>query len=104
MEEVEPEDDRPRYMAIQVVLLDCTPANYDHDDGEPASIVTVGRKCCIEPLVFNMQDSRRLVAKLLVALATYEDKFAQKLLDENFGSDQRGNFQWPCNDRGSFDR
>ena len=88
-------EERPEFHAIKVVLMNCTPANYDHADGEPASVVTIARRDLIEPLVFNMDDTRKLVTKLLVSLATYEDKHAQKVLDALFPADKDMNLVWP---------
>ena len=91
----ETEEERPEFFAIQVSLMNCTPGNYDHAEGDPASIVTIARKDTIEPLVFSMDDTKALVTKLLVSLATYDDTFAQKLLDDNFSADDDGNFVYP---------
>lgn len=77
-------EERPEYYGIVVQLLHGVPAHYDHPDGEPASIVAIGRKGLIEPLVFSTRDTQRLVAALLVSLATANDEFAQKVLDGNF--------------------
>lgn len=96
------QDERPEFYAIAVSLMNCTPGNYDHQDGEPATIVTVARKDSIEPLVFSLDDTRSLVTKLLVSLATYDDEFAQQLLDNNFGADDDGNFVWPDPDMESY--
>ena len=49
----------------------------------------------IESQVYDLNDARTLVAKVLVALATYEDKLAQKLLDDHFVSDDDGQYIWP---------
>jgi hypothetical protein len=32
---------------------------------------------------------------MLVALATYDDRFAQKLLDDHFRTGHEGNYLWP---------
>ena len=95
MIEVDQKEERPEYYAIAVTLLHCTAANYEHAKGERACIVTIGRKAVIEPLVFSMDDSRKLVTRLLVALATNKDEFARKLLDDNFPTDEEHDFRWP---------
>lgn len=91
----DPKDERPEFYAFPITLMSCTPGNYDHADGERAIIVTVAKKDSIEPLVLNIRDTRKLVTGLLVSLATYEDQFAQKLLDGHFPDDGDGNFVWP---------
>ncbi|HEX8911945.1 MAG TPA: hypothetical protein VF796_06265 [Humisphaera sp.] len=88
-------EERPEFYAIRAVLMSCTPVNYDGPKGEPASVVTIARKDAIEPLVFSMDDTRKLVTKLLVSLATYGDEHAEKVLDEMFPADSEGNFIWP---------
>lgn len=88
-------DERPEYYAMVVHLLHCAPANSEWAEGEPASVVMIGRKTAIEALVFSMRDSQTLVVKLLVALATSEDKFANQLLD-HFPGDEEGEFCWPA--------
>lgn len=86
---------RPEYMVTKAYLMKSAPGNFDHANGEPAAIVTIGRKSSIEPLAFNMADTRKLALALLVTLATYEDLFARKLLDENFPTKDSGEFKWP---------
>jgi hypothetical protein len=90
--------ERPEYYAIEVRLLDCKPGNMDDPNGEPCTIVTISRGCdgdVIEPLLFAQHDARELITKALVALATCEDEFAQKLLGSNFNADDNGDFIWP---------
>lgn len=95
--------ERPEFWASNVVLLNCMPGNYDGAKGEPAVIVTVGtRSGDVSPLVLNLDDSQKLVAKLLVALATNDDKFAQFLLDKHFAADAKGHFKWPDRPYGSL--
>jgi hypothetical protein len=95
--EDEVEIDRPEYYAVKVRLMDCKPGNYEHATGIPATIVTISRSRgdLIEPLVFPISDTRELITKALVALATNHDDFAQKLLDDHFGADDEGHFMWP---------
>jgi hypothetical protein len=88
--------ERPEFHATEVSLMSVIPGNYDHAEGEKAVIVTMGKKdMSIEQFVFSMDDGRTLVTKVLVALATYDDEFAQKLLDDHFTADNDGNFVWP---------
>jgi hypothetical protein len=98
MENKDPWEKRPEYYAAPVALMSAGPANFDHADGEPAAVVTIARKDIIEPLVFNMADTRKLATALLVTLATYDDEFAKKLLDNNFPAGDDGNFEWPKED------
>ena len=92
----DPGEERPTFHAVPVVVLNYMPCNYDHEDGEPASVLTVARQnLCIEPLVFSTGDTRKLITGALITLASYDDAFAQKLLDDHFAADSDGNFQWP---------
>lgn len=88
--------ERAEFYARNVWVLNCTPGNCDHAEGEPASIITLARVKDgeINPWVISMRDSRLLVVKLLVALATYDDEFAQRLLDQ-FQGDEEGDYKWP---------
>ena len=62
----------------------------------PPSILTLAKKdMCIESLVFSVADTKKLIVKALVTLGTYDDPFAQKLLDNYFSADEDGNFDWP---------
>lgn len=92
---IEHDEERQYFHGIVVTLLNCQPGNYDHAKGEPNSIVTIARKNTIEPLLFTLDDTKKLVAKLLVSLATYDDVLAQRLLDDHFSGDDDGNFVWP---------
>ncbi len=85
----------PEFHVVVVHLMDCAPGNFDRPDGTAATIVTIARGHMIEPLVFSLDDSRRLATKLLVSLATAENQFARKLLDEHFGANADGYFIWP---------
>lgn len=90
-------EERPEYYALPVVVLNYTPGNYDHAAGDPASILTIAKRdMSIESLVFTMSDTKRLVARALVTLATYHDPLAEKLLDDCFEGDDDGNFVWPA--------
>lgn len=89
--------ERPEFLARNVSVLNCTPGNCHHADGEPASIITLGHVLNdeINPWVISMHDSRLLVVSLLVVLATNDDDFAQRLLDQHFPADEDGTFKWP---------
>lgn len=91
------EDERAEFYVRTVSVMDCTPGNYDHAAGEPASIITLGniKSGEINPWALSMRDSRLLAVKLLVALATNHDKFAQRVLDEQFAANEEGEFVWP---------
>jgi hypothetical protein len=75
--------------------MNLAPGNLDHAEGEEIVIITIARGADIEPLVFSMDDAKLMAAKLLVAMATNGDEFAQKLLDDNFPADDDGFFIWP---------
>lgn len=87
--------ERPEYHAVEVCLMDCKPGNFDDATGESCTIVTISREDLIEPLVFRMQDARKLITKALIALATCEDDFAQKVLGDHFDADDDGSYIWP---------
>lgn len=92
----DPGEERPEFHAASVHILNYTPGNYDHADGEPASILTIARRnMTIEPLVFSTADTKKLITKALVTLATYDDPLAQKVLDKYFDADDEGDFHWP---------
>lgn len=96
LDEDESPDERPEYYAVEVCLLDCAPGNFDHATGAPASVVTIGKNdMSVEPLVFTIEDTKNLAVKALVSLATYDDRFAQRLLDDFFAADDQGRFIWP---------
>lgn len=93
---VDDSEQRPEYHAVPVVVLNYAPANCDHADGEPASTLSIaGTDGSIQPLVFSIQDTRKLVTRALITLATYDDPLAEKMLDKFFESDDEGNFCWP---------
>jgi hypothetical protein len=71
------------------------PANYDHDNGEPSTVITLAHVDDIEPIVLSLDDSRRLAAQLLVALFTNDDEFAKKVLEAHFPHDKDGHYHWP---------
>lgn len=89
------EDERAKFYTTEVTLMNCTPGNYDHPEGEPNAIVTVARPDSIEPMTFKLGDVRTLATRLLVVLATYDDAFAKTLLADSFSSDDEGNYIWP---------
>lgn len=92
------ETERPEFNAMPVNVLnimDVTSGNMDHADGAPIVILTLARGGYIEPLAFPLAEARFVVAKLLIALATYNDAFAQKLLDDNFPANDHDEFIWP---------
>lgn len=89
-------EERPVFNAVAVTVMNYTPGNFDHAEGDPASILTVARTdMTIEPLAFSTGDTKTLITKALVTLATYDDPVAQKLLDKYFDADDEGNFRWP---------
>lgn len=79
----------------KVRAMEVSPGNYEHEEGDPAVAVTIGRGDEIEALVFPIDDARMIVTRMLVSLATYDDAFAQKLLDDHFAGDDDDNFIWP---------
>jgi hypothetical protein len=93
----EPVVERPEFYARNVSVLNCTGGNFDHAEGEPASIITLSRVMDgeISPWAISIRDSKLLAVKLLIALATNDDAFAQHLLDQHFPADEEGDFIWP---------
>ncbi|CAN5530081.1 hypothetical protein BH09PLA1_BH09PLA1_25140 [soil metagenome] len=89
------EGERPEYRAAKTRVMEVTAGNYDHAEGERAIVVTIARGHYIQPLVFPIDDAKQLVAQALVALATYDDVFAQRLLDDNFAADANDDFIGP---------
>lgn len=90
-------EERPVFNAVPAVVMSYMPGNVDHADGDPASILTIAKTdMSIEPLLFGLDDTKKLITRALVTLASYDDAFAQKLLDEHFDADNEGNFIWPC--------
>jgi hypothetical protein len=89
--------ERPEYYSRHVRIMHCAPVNLDHAGGEPATGITIGhnRSGDVSQWVISLADTRLLVAKMLVSLATSEDKLAQKLLDDYFSADEDGEFVWP---------
>ena len=87
--------ERIEYVVAKVTLLESGPSRFDHDKGEPAAVLTIGRRDSIEALAFDMADARMLATAMLITLATYGDEFARKLLDGNFPADDEGKFKWP---------
>ncbi len=89
------EEQRPEFRAEYVSLLDCKAGNLHAADGAPVTIVTIAHGIRVEPLTFSERDSQRLALRTLVALATNEDEFAQKVLSELFPCDDNGHYHWP---------
>lgn len=83
------------FFATTAEVLDCTPGNFGHAEGKNIAILTIARGDEIEQIAIPIQDAKIVVTKMLIALATYEDQFAQMLLDYNFSADGEGNFKWP---------
>src|SRR5688500_15885079 len=93
-DEMDEETERPEFHATIVSLMDVTPGNYDHAEGEEALIVTTMKNdLSVENMAFSLDDARVLVTKSLISLAI-NDALAQKLLDDHFSVDD-GNFVWP---------
>ena len=89
-------DEPLSYFTQAVTVLACVPSYSDLDRSKPSVTITVGRLLSgIEPLTTGVADARLLATKLLVALATHDDEFAQNLLDTNFAVDRDGHFIWP---------
>jgi hypothetical protein len=77
-----------------------SPGNIGHGQGKQCAVVTIGKRDgSIGSQVYALKDARRLATRLLVALATYDDELADKLLHEHFVSDGDGQYLWP---EGSF--
>lgn len=91
----ETDAERPVYNAEVVRVMEVSQGNFHHDHGPPAVVMTISRGDEIEPLAFPVQDARSIVTRLLVALATYDDAFALRLLDDHFSYDKDGEFMWP---------
>jgi hypothetical protein len=90
---------RPTFKSEGVALLDCTPGNYD-GNGDPATIITVisNHTGEVQPLVIDLNDTRKLTVRLLASLNTADDEFAARLLMQMFPHDQSGRFHWPSSE------
>lgn len=93
-------NERTTFRSKDVTLLTCKPGNFDHADGEPATIITVMGNSTgdIEPLVINLADTRTLIVNLLGSLWTNDDEFAGDVLRAMFPCDDDGYFHWPSVD------
>lgn len=96
------DEERPVFNAVTARAMEVSPGNRHHDEGEQVVIMTIAKGIEIEPLVFPIDDAKLVVTKMLVALATYEDSFAQKLLDDHFPPDADDEFTWPREPYQSF--
>ncbi|CAN5407485.1 hypothetical protein BH09PLA1_BH09PLA1_01460 [soil metagenome] len=92
------DDERPEFRAVISRLLEMIPGNYDHNEGAEAVIMTVAHGDDIEPMAFPLDDARNIVTDALVALATCDDAFAQRLLNDHFAGNDEGDFVWPRQD------
>lgn len=89
-------EDRPEFYATKVRAMEVTPANIGHAKGNPCVVLTVGKPdLSVEQMVFPIMDAKLIAAKMLVALATYDDELAQKILKEHFVGDENGEYVWP---------
>ncbi len=96
----EKDEERPEFYAAEIGLLDMIPGNFDHGEGDQALVITVMRSdMSVEQLALTIAEARTIATKALVALATYEDELAKRLLAEHFTTNRDGSFLWP----GSFD-
>ena len=95
MKESAEETDRPEYGVRLVRIMHCEPANFEHAEGDEAVVQTVACGSTIENQAFTIRDAKVIITRMLVALATYDDGFAQKLLDDHFRTDYQGNYLWP---------
>src|SRR4051794_37725080 len=89
------DNERPEFKAADARVMDVISGNFEHDAGEPAVIVTIAMGDHIEPLAFPVEEAKKFICKGLVALATMNDVFAQKLLDDHFPADNDAQFIWP---------
>lgn len=95
-DETKEASERPEFYSYEVSLMNVIPGNFDHAEGEEAVVVTLGKRdMSIESQVYSLRDARSLVAQVLVALASMNDRFAGALLDNHFSADADGNFVWP---------
>ncbi len=95
-DEKDDESERPEFYAAVIGLMDMTPGNFDHAEGDPGLVMTVMRKdMSVEQMAFTIAEARTIATKTLVALATYEDTFAKRLLEDHFSTDREGTFVWP---------
>ena len=79
--------DEPIAQMLKVVeLLDCVAGRADDSTkGEPIAIITMGHRKEVEtPLMLRLRDSKSLVIKLLIVLATHGDAVAQNIMENQF--------------------
>lgn len=89
-------NERNVFKAREVHVMSCTPANLDHDDGEPATIFVLGRENGdIEQCVIGLRDSRFLALSLLISLYSSDDPFAARVLEQMFPVAVDGQYCWP---------
>jgi hypothetical protein len=83
------------FKSKEVTLMHCTPGNYDHEDGEEGTIITVATPDLeIMPMIINLNDTRKLIPLLLSSLFTANDKFAEEIV-QHFPINDKGHPYWP---------
>jgi hypothetical protein len=69
-----------------VEFLYSAAANAETVAGNPITVFTMACRCDgeVSQWSIDLPDTRRMIAALLVSLASNDDKFAQRLLDDRF--------------------
>jgi hypothetical protein len=88
---------RAKFKSAEVTVMNVSPGNADHDEGEPITIVTLASNDSgdIFPVMLTKRDTQQLALSLLTSLYTAEDLFAVKVLEDVFPYDDEGHFYWP---------